>query len=532
MEEAKQSKKEIVNFLLEKGILIDAELLEKLESVSGVEELITLLNEKVKSEKLLVVNKDLKELLAKKQVIDINWQDFEKARVLFEKRKNQTLYKKFLDYISTEKEVIKKTSSQESHVKVVFSYREKSKKREIQDFVAFFNARYNVLEKILSSRQELQNLNSINRIIKKKDRESVSLIGMVKDKQYTKNNNIILQLEDQTGTIKVFVSKNKPDLCKQAQDIVLDEVVGVIGVNGDNILFANKILWPDVPLNKELKRSDDEAYAVFLSDLHIGSTQFLPEEFNKFLLWIRGETGNEHQRNIAAKVKYIFLVGDLVDGIGIYPNQEKELEIKDIYLQYEECARLLSKIPEHIPLIICPGNHDAMRIAEPQPELYKDFAKPIWDLPNTIMVSNPSYVNIHSSKDFPGFDVLLYHGYSFDYYVANVDTIRLNGGYDRADLIMKFLLVRRHLAPTHTSTLYLPDTRKDSLVIDRIPDFFVTGHIHKSSVSSYKNITLICGSCWQSKTTFQEKVGHHPEPCRVPIVNLRTRNVKIMKFGD
>jgi len=115
--------------------------------------------------------------------------------------------------------------------------------------------------------------------------------------------------------------------------------------------------------------------------------------------------------------------------------------------------------------------------------------------------------------------------------VANVDSIRGKGGYDRADLIMKFLLKRRHLAPTHTSTLFVPYTDVDPLFIDIVPDFFVTGHIHKSTVSKYRNVTLISGSCWQSKTDFQEKVGHHPEPCRVPIVNLQTREAKILKFG-
>jgi DNA polymerase II small subunit len=63
-----------------------------------------------------------------------------------------------------------------------------------------------------------------------------------------------------------------------------------------------------------------------------------------------------------------------------------------------------------------------------------------------------------------------------------------------------------------------------------IPDFFITGHIHKSIAANYKNITLISGSCWQSKTAFQEKVGHNPEPGRVPIVNLKTRDIKILKF--
>ena len=96
---------------------------------------------------------------------------------------------------------------------------------------------------------------------------------------------------------------------------------------------------------------------------------------------------------------------------------------------------------------------------------------------------------------------------------------------------MKFLLLKRHLAPSYTSTPYVPDTNSDSLVIEKIPDFFVTGHIHKSAVAKYRGVTLISGSCWQSKTAFQEKVGHNPEPSRIPVVNLKTRDVKILKFG-
>jgi DNA polymerase II small subunit len=104
------------------------------------------------------------------------------------------------------------------------------------------------------------------------------------------------------------------------------------------------------------------------------------------------------------------------------------------------------------------------------------------------------------------------------------------GGYKRGDLIMKFLLKRRHLAPAFTSTPYLPAHDEDPLLIKRIPDFFVTGHIHYSIVGNYKNTTLISGSCWQACTSFQEKLGHEPEPARVPVVNLKTRKVKVMKF--
>jgi len=151
-------------------------------------------------------------------------------------------------------------------------------------------------------------------------------------------------------------------------------------------------------------------------------------------------------------------------------------------------------------------------------------------LKNVIHVSNPAYINICEGGGFSGFDILMYHGYSFDHYVANVDSIRLSGGYNRADLIMKFMLKRRHLAPTYTSTLFIPDPKNDRLVIDKVPDFFVTGHIHKTAVSSYKSITLICGSCWQSITSFQKKVGHNPEPARVPVVDLKSRKVTVLNF--
>jgi len=262
----------------------------------------------------------------------------------------------------------------------------------------------------------------------------------------------------------------------------------------------------------------------------VGSKLFLHEEFDKFLRWMNQETGNQKQREVASKVQYVIIAGDLVAGAGIYPGQEQELALPDIKDQYAETARLLAKIPKHVNIIICPGNHDAMRLEEPQPQLYKDFAQPLWDLPNVTMLSNPAMVRIHSSKDFPGLLVLLYHGVSFDYLIANVDSIRNNGGYDRADLVMKFLLQRRHLAPSHQSTRYIPDTREDALVINKVPDIFVTGHIHKAAVANYRNVTMICSSCWESISDYQEKLGHKPEPARVPLINLQTREVKMLRF--
>ncbi|NOZ80565.1 MAG: DNA polymerase II small subunit [DPANN group archaeon] len=416
-------------------------------------------------------------------------------------------------------------------VKVLRSYVKDSKKREVKDFVQYFNARYRFLSQLLRGRQELRSATAISRIQGTGEREPVVFIGCLYEKQETKNHNIILTLEDPTGKATVLVSKSRQELFGKAKSLVHDEVIGITGIQGKGIIYANSITWPDIPLNKEMKKSPVEEYAIFLSDLHIGSVDFLKEPFERFIAWLNGQVGDEEQRQRVKKIKYAFIVGDMVDGIGIYPRQESELLIPEITGQYDELTRYLRRFPPHISIIICPGNHDATRLAEPQPPIYADLTRELYALDNVIMVSNPSMIRIGEQEGFAGVDVLLYHGYSFDYYIAHVDHIRNQGGYDRADLVMKFLLRRRHLAPAHSSTLYVP-VAPDPLAITEVPDIFVSGHIHKASASHYRNVTLLSGSCWQRTTSFQKKVGHHPEPARVPMVNLQSRGVKLLRFMD
>ncbi len=448
--------------------------------------------------------------------------EYDKLRVDLEKKDEIEEYISFLRGLKKEQ--------QRFPLVVENSFENIPKKYEIRDFTKFFVSRYKFMEKLLRPRQELNGVLSISKIVAKKDRENVSLIGVVVDISQTRNNNFIITLEDLTGQVKILINQDKQDLCNLAKTIVVDEVLGVTGMWGGEIIFADNLIWPDIPLTNPLKKFSEDIYTVFLSDIHVGSTNFLGKEFGKFLDWLNGKIGDSKQQELANKIKYVFIVGDLVDGIGIYPGQDKELDIKDIYEQYQEAARLLDKIPKTVQIIICPGNHDALHLAEPQPAFNPKYVQPLMEISNVMLVSNPGVVNICEGNGFSGFNVLLYHGYSFDYYVANVDSIRNQGGYNRADLIMKFLLKRRHLAPSFTSTPYLPLHAEDPLLIKRIPDFFITGHIHYAIAANYRNVTMISGSCWQSKTDFQEKVGHEPEPARVPMVNLKTREIKIVKF--
>ncbi len=440
----------------------------------------------------------------------------------------------FLDesYIQNYLDEINLLEKKNPGVTVTKSYDKKSKKRTFQDFVSVFNNRFKSLSAMLKVRSELDNAISISRLYTKKHNDRTAIIGMIFDKQYTKNNNIILSVEDTTGLCTVIVKKgdNNKELFETAENLVLDEVIGITGVLLNKAVFAEKIIFPDIPLTKELKKQKEEEFVVLLGDTHFGSKEFMKEDFKRFLKWINKDMGNDEQKAIASKVKYIILTGDIVEGIGIYPGQENDLEITDIVKQYEEAALWLRKIPSDIQIITQSGNHDAGRLSEPQEAPFKDIAKAIWDMPNVTLVSNPAYVNLGKTDTFPGFEFLLYHGGSLIYYADNIPKIRALGGQKRSDLILKELLKKRHLAPTHKSTLYLPDADEDFLLIDIIPDFFVTGHIHRSSVSSYRNITVINASCWTKTSEEQIKRGLEPLPARIPIVNLKTRDVKIINF--
>ena len=499
-----ESIKEIIKLFLDKGYLITPDLIEKseLDIKFFNKEL-----EKNESGELLVFNKYmLNDLLKKKQ--------------------------KLVE--ESDKTLIEKPVNIKNNIKIIESYDKTLQKLSVQDFTMHYQKRYDFLRNILQTRTDLLGPLSINRILTKRDKESVSTIGMVFEKNYTKNNNLILTIEDNTGSISILINNNKKELFDKAKDIVLDEVIGIKGTNGDKIIFADDIFFPDIPKNEFIKKSDNEKYMAIISDIHIGSELFLEKDFLKFVDWINGESGNKEQKSMAKKIKYLFIVGDLVDGVGIYPNQDDEQNIPDIKLQYEKSAELLSLIRKDIEIVICPGNHDAVRLAEPQPVLDKNLAKSLYEMENVILVSNHSMVNIGSDSEFEGFDVLLYHGYSYDDYSDNVESIRFSGATvsDRTNMVMKFLLQKRHLAPTHGSTLFIPDSESDDLIINKVPDFFLSGHIHKSNVTQYGKVTKIAGSCWQSITPFQIKVGHNPEPGRVPIVNLKTRETKILKFVD
>lgn len=388
---------------------------------------------------------------------------------------------------------------------------------EVKDFVNLFQDRFQKISAMLRSRPRLNSATPLSGLLRMEPGEEVKVIGMVTEKRETQKG-LVIELEDLTGRALVWVFKN--ELLSVAREVIPDEVIGVVGKLSERsgrlpYINATEILWPELP-QVEWKGPEEPIYAVFISDLHIGSQMFLEEIFNKFLSWLRGEG---KMREVAEKVRYVFIAGDLVDGIGIYPKQEKELLIPDIFKQYEYAAELLSRIPEHITVIISPGNHDAVRSAEPQPAIPREVAGRLYDL-GYQMVGNPCMLEVEGIK------ILMYHGRSFDDLASIL-------GMDRHKPVgmMETLLRRRHLSPFYGGKTALAPENLDYMVIDEVPNILHCGHLHVFGCDTKRGTILINSGTFQGMTAYMRKQGIEPTPGYVPVVNLQTGETKVMHFA-
>ncbi len=378
----------------------------------------------------------------------------------------------------------------------------------LEDFSKYFLNRFRTLAGMLRQRRDLASAIDIVRA-RRLSRE-VSVIGIVDDVRMTRNGHRILELEDETDRISVLIPASTQ---LASSPVVTDEVIGVTGtVNPRGLLVASNIAEPDVPTTHRSQRCTDNVSVAFVSDMHVGSKSFLEDRWMKFSKWVAN--GEELSRSI----KYIIMAGDLVDGIGVYPRQDEDLLIDDIYAQYEALAKLISELPSHLRIVLSPGNHDAVRPAEPQPALPDGIRKLMPS--NVLCVGNPSMLSIH------GVRILAYHGRSMDDLVGLLPNL----SYARPLDAMKSMLQMRHLAPVYGGRTPIAPESRDLLVVDEVPDIFVTGHVHGVGIGEYRGVTMINSSAWQSQTSYQKMRNLVPMPGHVPVVNLCTGRVSIKDF--
>jgi len=400
---------------------------------------------------------------------------------------------------------------------------------KMKDFLACYNDRLERIKRIIVQTGRLPNrVISVNQLIRDRARfssssNSATVIGLVNNVRH-KGDNLYFNIEDETGDFFCLLSPARDSdgaaVAIRRNRVVTgglmnDDVVGVTGYvspQRSDMFIVEDIHLP--PLEKQRKRTApaDQAVSVaFLSDLHLGSNTFLHAQWEKLAKWF-------HEDPLAKTIKYLVLSGDVVDGVGIYKNQQRELEITDVYKQYEGVARLIEGLPDWIDTMILPGNHDAVRPAEPQPALDPRIQE---YYNSTTFVGNPCDFSLH------GVRVLSYHGVSIMDFVSTMRNIT----FSQPEKAMAEMLERRHLAPSWGGKTPLSPEPEDHMVIETIPDIFVTGHVHGHYCGEHKGVTLVHSSTWQDQTDYQRMLGFQPKPCILTVVNLHTHETATIPFA-
>ena len=376
----------------------------------------------------------------------------------------------------------------------------------VKGYNALFSSRFSKLKRIISDRPESKLLRDAASLKNTKIENDLYVCGLVTVRNSERNLTKIT-LEDPSGMFEGIIWDK--ELQKTAETLLLDQfVMARVGSAKNSGYIIKDLILPDVP-EQAKNKSESEAYAVFLSDLHIGSKYFMEEEFSKFVSWMSGA------EEVARRIRFVLIGGDVVDGVGIYPNQNKELLSQTVQEQLKKVEELIDKIPKNVKVIIMPGNHDPGRRALPQPAIPKKYNSGLWQRENVIMVGNPSVVSLN------GVIVTMFHGQSID------DIVKTTPGlsYDRPNDVMKHLLRARHLSPIYGSQTPIAPETEDLLVIEDIPDIFHVGHVHRAQLDMYKGILLVNSGSWQKQTPFQASVGMTPNPGIAIFVNLKTLKV-------
>jgi len=385
---------------------------------------------------------------------------------------------------------------------------------EYGDFVSVFRDRYKNLSGKLRGRV---NHRPTDAIAKQSDGSDAAIVGMVSEIRSTSGGHWRIELEDTNGTIPCLIMNDR-EFADEARELLCDEVIAVEGnvanrSGDDPIIFVDSLYFPDVPRTFRPSTADRPVQAALISDVHVGSEEFLADAWHRFTDWLHTEE--------ADPIEYLLIAGDMVEGVGVYPNQDEELDIIDIYDQYEQFSEYLKEVPGDIEIVMIPGNHDAVRLAEPQPAFDEELRN-IMSAHDARISANPSTVDIE------GVSVLMYHGVSLDELIAELPDDKAT--YEKPHHAMAQLLKKRHVAPQYGGMTRVAPEAEDHLVIEEVPDIFHTGHVHKLGYGTYNNVLSINSSCWQAQTDFQKSVNLSPDVGYAPIVQLDTLELTIRQF--
>jgi len=536
----------IISFVTSKGFQIHPDalfLIEKLQDdyFQIIEDILSG-KRKRKEESMVIITDDIKKFV-KDSSFTISTENNNKSKLIVsgtaakaeaehdQYYEDKELTKEDSSAYSADKGRLYKHREKTESFKIVYDSNDKINSGEgVEGYASLFRSRYEKSLKILSLRQDSKKVKKIetikqlfnqskinyNSMSKELSNNSLFAAGLIMNKDI-KNNNYDITIDDQTGLLTATTYND--ELKKQISMLTVDQMVMIEFENNQQRKknTIKNLFSLDIP-DRIPNKSKSEIFSILISDLHIGSKFFMEKEFQNFLEWLNGKReGEEGQAweednndDIISKIKYICICGDLIDGIGIFPNQDKELLEKDSFSQMDHAISILSKIPKHMKVFLIPGNHDLGRRALPQPAIPKKYAEKLYSLDNVTMLGNPCMINMEGIK------ILMFHGQSLDDIIASIPGL----SYSKPAEAMKLLLKSRHLSPIYGQRTPIAPEKEDMMIIEEVPDVLHSGHVHVIDVDSYKGTLLVNSGAWQSQTPFQQTMGITPTPGIAIAINL------------
>jgi DNA polymerase II small subunit len=328
--------------------------------------------------------------------------------------------------------LVKSILKEKPRIQIAKTFPQEQKKITTEKAIQFFIGRYEKIKKILNGRMDLVNLVSINKISSKSKKFSV--IAMIKEK-ISDTSSIVV--EDLTGELVVRFQEKISNTIKE---IVLDEVVGLVCESGSEGIEVSNVVWPDLPLRRDINKTKEDIFCLFISDLHMTNPQFKRESYEKFFNW----ASQTNYKNF-----YIFVLGGV---------SSKKEDLEDFF----------SRLPKDSEKVFLRADAD--------PDFQEEFN-----------ITNPSLIRIEDIT------LMLCHGKFIEKYSNIWPDLP-------AEKIMLNLLRKRHLNPTFNSNTKIFD--QDYFVIDTVPDIFVSGHFHNPGILNYKGTTIISNGSFITQPIF------------------------------
>lgn len=151
----------------------------------------------------------------------------------------------------------------------------KKKRVGVSGFVSLYNDRYENMKDILLKKMSAQKVTSINKSPK---RGEVALIVMIREKDM---NEKALLVEDPTGWVSVGVSD------RIIEGVLEDDVVGLVCEVSTDGINAKEIVWPDIPLRRDLNKTNKTTHCLFISGMTPNPENTNKHSYKKFIKWLK-----------------------------------------------------------------------------------------------------------------------------------------------------------------------------------------------------------------------------------------------------